>query len=454
MSYIQYEHKSKKMICMLFITILGFIFSIFYLSLLTISRSSLEALTTMNWILLLTILIYMLPKGISSICFIFFVVFSIFHAGLIFANTLNGITDEDTIYQISFWFHSTETTNAIYLINLAFIGFTLAALQFSTSKYTNNNKRQEQQHTQHKRLYHIGGIVLSLSIALFFVVGITTGSLHSYGSYLSVTSTNLIAGILFTYSYVFMGLALVLIAVSHQKIYGYHYFILFLVWSAFAFKLGLRGEVMFPSAVTACILCRKGITINSFIILLCVFIFLVVTGIVKTARVSGDYTGSISFNPLNSIAEMGASLRPVQEAIKWRVNGDPLLMGASYWAPFERQLALFIPGIHRKPALQDSRLLNVVVNKRAGPIGFSPVAEAYLNFGEKGVLIIFFLIGTLLAYFDNLKSKVLIDILIGVSLIPLFIMIRNSFAHVPVQIIISQAFALGCIYFSKIKYRW
>jgi len=452
MSYIQYQNKSKKVVCIIFIIILGFIFSMFYLSLLPISRSNLEIFTTANWLVLSFILAYILPKGISSICFIFFTVFSVFHGGLIFANSINAITDKDTIYQISLWFNSAQTTNAILLVNLAFIGFALSAILFSKNNAITQTAVDV--HHNNKRLYHVGGAVLSGAICLFFLVGMSTGALHSYGSYLSVTSSVPIAGILFTYSYVFMGLSLVLIAVSHQKSYGYHYFILFLLWSVFAFKIGLRGEVMFPSAVTACILFRKGLTINGLALLLFIFSFLVVTGIVKSARVSGDYTGEISFNPFNSIAEMGASLRPVQEVIKWRANGEPLILGGSYWAPFERQLALLIPGLHRKPALQDSRLLNVVVDKKAGPIGFSPVAEAYINFGEKGVLIVFFVIGMILAYFDNLKSKLLTDILIGVSLIPLFIMIRNSFAHVPVQIIISQAFALGCVYISKIKYRW
>lgn len=432
--------------------IIGFVFSIFYLGMLNINRHNLEILTTANWILLVAALAYMLPKGISSISFIFFIAFSIFHAGLIFANTFNGISDEDTLYQISFWFYSQESKSAIYLINLAFIGFSIAAILFS--KDVKNGNAGPTDNIQNKRLYHIGGLTLLFSIALFFLVGISTGALGSYGAYLSATKSTPIAGILFTYCYVFMGLSLVLVSASHQKKYGYLYFIPFILWSFFAFKLGLRGEVMFPSAVVACILCRKGIKVNGLVIFASLFIFFIVTGIVKSARVSGDYSQQISLNPLNSVAEMGASLRPVQEVIKWRVAGDPLLMGASYWAPFERQLALFIPGLNRIPALEDSRLLNVVVDKKAGPIGFSPVAEAYFNFGEKGVLIVFFLLGLLLATLDNLKSKIIIDILIGVSLIPVFIMIRNSFAHVPVQIIISQVFAMGCIYLSRIDYKW
>ena len=154
---------------------------------------------------------------------------------------------------------------------------------------------------------------------------------------------------------------------------------------------------------------------------------------------------------MNAVAEMGSSLRAVQEVVSWRVNGDELMLGASYWAPFERQLALVLPQMERIPSADDERLLNVTVIKRAGPIGFSPVAEAYINFGESGVFAVFLLLGSLLAYLDNQTSKTRYDILLGVSLVPVFIMIRNSFAHVPVQIIIGQFVALTFMFLAKKK---
>ena len=150
---------------------------------------------------------------------------------------------------------------------------------------------------------------------------------------------------------------------------------------------------------------------------------------------------------------MGASLRPVQEVIKWRKNGDKLLMGGSYWAPIERQLAHFVPGLHRKPGVEDRRLLNVVVSERAGPIGFSPVAEAYLNFGERGVLFVFLFLGIVMAHFDSQASRLRYDIIVGASLVPLFIMIRNSFAPVPVQILVGIVLAHIVMYVAITRFR-
>lgn len=404
-------------------------------------RKELELFTTFTWLLVAIIMANSLPKGIWSICYIYFIVFGIFHGGLILVNSVNLITDHDTLYQISFWFYNEQTENAIHMINLAFLGFGLGAMLFSRAVKTESNIIPPDK-SFNRRLYHIGGIILVIMILLFFLVAAATGAIYSYGSYLQVVDSIPLVGIIFTYNYVFISLALVLVAVAYDKEFGYGYFIVFGLWALFAFKLGLRGEVMFPCAVTACMLGKKGRVMNGFLLLALVFVFLISAGIVKNARVSGNYEGGADFNPLNAVAEMGSSLRAVQEVIDWRSKGDELLLGASYWAPIERQLALFVPQLDRLEAEKDDRLLNVKVINVAGPIGFSPVAEAYINFGEKGVLIIFFLFGGFMAKLDNIASSTKADILIGVSLAPLFIMIRNSFAHVPVQIIFGCAFAM------------
>jgi hypothetical protein len=421
-----------------------------YLDVYESPRAELEILTTLNWLLIAVLLSNTLPKGTWSICYIFYVSFGIFHGGLILANSVGGISDEDILYQISFWFNKEETSNAIHLINLAFLGFGLGAIFFS-KPIGKVDKPFLNDIDYDRRLFHFGGVFLVFITLVFFLVGASTGAIYSYGAYLAVVDSIPIVGIIFTYIYMFIGLSIVFIAVTYQKGFGYSYFVLFALWSMFAFKLGLRGEVMFPSAVAACMLGRKGKPINGLLLLLAVCVFLIFAGIVKNARISGDYSAGASFNPMNAVAEMGSSLRAVQEVVSWRVNGEELMLGASYWAPFERQLALVLPQMERIPSADDERLLNVTVIKRAGPIGFSPVAEAYINFGESGVFAVFLLLGSLLAYLDNQTSKTRYDILLGVSLVPVFIMIRNSFAHVPVQIIIGQFVALTFMFLAKKK---
>ncbi|WP_339726311.1 O-antigen polysaccharide polymerase Wzy [uncultured Paraglaciecola sp.] len=410
-------------------------------------RELLEGITALNWIILSVILYVTLPKGMWSICFIFFSVVGVFHIGLVLANAVNGITDEDTLYQISRWFYNLETENAIHVVNLAMIGFALSAILFSKKANDHNSSNGQSQVAYRKRLFHTGGILLGVFVAIFFALTIATGAISSYGAYLAVMNSNPLIAMIFSYLYFFIGVAFVFICVSYSKGFGYLYFGLFAIWALFAFKIGLRGEVMFPSAVAGCMLGRKGAPIKGYILAIGIIVFLIITGIVKNARVSGDYSGDVGINPLNAIAEMGSSLRAVQETIKWRKNDNfELLLGASYWAPFERQFALFIPQLERVNVEDDGRLLNIVVQKKAGPIGFSAIAEAYINFGEKGVIMVFFLLGWAMAKLDSSTSSIRNDILIGVALLPIFVTIRNSFIHVPVQIILGLILASLLMY--------
>ena len=426
------------------------VFSI-YFNVFEAPRGPLEVFTAVNLVAIGAIMAVTLPKGIWSICFIFFMSFSVFHGGLMLASSVDGITDEDIIYQISRWYDTVETDNAIHLFNLGMIGFSLGAVLFS--RVAPIVEEEEVSEVFKKRIYNLGGFLLIFMVVIFFGVGFGTGAISSYGAYLATLDSIPLLGTVFAYIYLFIGLSVVFISVAYRKGFGYLYFIIFAVWAGFAFKLGLRGEVMFPGTVAACMLGRRGAPVNGFTLLIITVSFLILTGIVKNARISGDYSAVDSVNPLNAVAEMGASLRPVQEVIKWRKNGDELLWGGSYWAPIERQLAHFVPGLHRKPGIEDRRLLNVVVSERAGPIGFSPVAEAYLNFGERGVLIVFFFIGALMAYFDSQASRLKYDILVGVSLVPLFIMIRNSFTPVPVQILVGIVLAHMVMYVAKTRFR-
>ncbi|MBU3002438.1 O-antigen polysaccharide polymerase Wzy family protein [Paraglaciecola arctica] len=398
-------------------------------------REKLELLTALNWIVLSFILSVSLPKGIWSISFIFFTALCVFHTGLVLANSVGGITDEDLHYVIRNWFYTRQTNNAIHLVNIALIGYALAVIAFS--KPVSLRETEVGTEDFQKRLFHIGGALLTLFVFIFLAIIFSTGMYQSYFAYLTIMSELPLISMLIFYTYLFIGISLVLVSVTYQSGYSIWYFLVFGIFAVIAFKTGLRGEVMFPTAVAGCMLGKKGVPIKTHTLLILLVVFLIATGIVKNARVSGDYSGQgMSVNPLNAVAEMGGSLRPLQEVILWRENGFELLNGTSYWAPFERQLALFIPQLERVDALEDDRLLNVVVQQRVGPIGFSPIAEAYINFGEAGVFFVFFAIGSLMAFLDSRKSTVKSDIIQGVLLVPLFVMVRNAFTQVPVQIVI------------------
>ena len=404
------------------ISVVGFSLIPFYFEQFEMTRSELELFTLFNWLFISVCLANILPKGIWSISFIFFTAFSIFHGGLVFVSSVDLITDKDILYVIRVWFHLAETKQAIYLVNYTFIIYAITVLLVSKpikqpSPITNL--------TQHKKLFSLAGYLLFAFLGIFFLIAISTGAIFSYSAYLSAVKSSTVISNLFVYLYIFIGLSIVIVASTYQKGFSPLFFIGYGIWAVIAFKLGLRGEVLFPTAVATAILARKGPPIKTYKLVVITLILLMATVVVKNARLSGDYSEIDNLNPLNAIAEMGSSIRTIQETIKWRSEGFERLYGASYWAPFERQIALFLP-IERPPAEKDYRLLNRVVLDKVGPIGFSPVAEAYINFGEKGTILVGIVLGLIFAILDRIPSSLTNDIFIGVSIIPLLSLIHIS----------------------------
>ena len=135
----------------------------------------------------------------------------------------------------------------------------------------------------------------------------------------------------------------------------------------------------------------------------------------------------------DALVEMGQSLRPVEQVVRWHAEGEPYQHGASYWAPFERAGARVLPGVKPMAADNDLRLMNVLVLDRIGAIGFSPVAEAYRNFGPVGVVIVLGLLGMALGAIDMIRDRRRAVLAIATLYPPLLINIRNSFVSVPAQ---------------------
>jgi hypothetical protein len=136
---------------------------------------------------------------------------------------------------------------------------------------------------------------------------------------------------------------------------------------------------------------------------------------------------------LSALTEMGGSLHPVEKVVRWHAEGEPYGQGASYLAPFERGAARLLPGLRTAKADDDLRLMNVLVLDRIGAIGFSPVAEAYRNFGPIGVVVVIGLIGVIIGSIDTVSDPRTAILLIAAVYVPLLINVRNSFVSVPAQ---------------------
>ena len=79
-------------------------------------------------------------------------------------------------------------------------------------------------------------------------------------------------------------------------------------------------------------------------------------------------------------------------------------------------------------------ITSVLVTDRVGAIGFSPVAEAYRNFGAEGVVIVLGLFGVALAAIDAIREPRFAVFALAIVYVPMLMNIRNTFIFVPAHL--------------------
>lgn len=201
------------------------------------------------------------------------------------------------------------------------------------------------------------------------------------------------------------------------------------IWALLAFPIGLRGEVAFPGLVAFGILASQGgVRVSIARIIAIAVLFFALSSAIAVTRVStsnASFLGSVSV--ANGLAELGGSIRPSYEVVRWLDGGDLLRMGETYYAPFERFFLGIFPLWDRLPAYEDFRLMNVLIAERAGPYGFSISAEAFYNFGHVGAVVVGILTGLVMRRFGRVAMDRRLPILMTVIGFALFFHIRQSF---------------------------
>ena len=211
----------------------------------------------------------------------------------------------------------------------------------------------------------------------------------------------------------------------------------FAVFSLVALPLGLRSEVMFRGIAALVAAARTGRGLSSKRAVVLGVALLAVIPIVREVRntgLSGLTTAVMAPRFDEALAEMGGSLNPVEKVVRWHAEGEAFAAGGSYWAPIERAAARLLPGLSVSAADDDMRITSVLVTDRVGAIGFSPVAEAYRNFGTAGVVIVLALFGAALAAIDSAREVRLAVIALAIVYIPMLMNIRNTFIFVPAHL--------------------
>ena len=381
-------------------------------------------------------------------------VFIVFHFGLAFAYAVgHDIVAAYQEYRHFDWFFSHETKTALVLSSQATMAFAVGVCLSSVLRdFRKKHKKTDVKHeslstsnTNHD--YNMLGFLLTaVSVFTWFLIIVKYDGLVTivspYSEFLDTTKE-----LPLKFTYFGIGLGLTLVSVGQGTVLRKWCFSIFGIWALISFPLGLRGEVLFPLVGAVVVASLKAPVIKLRWLAVFILVILSVISVAKVVRQSG-LSGELttisisSTNPLNALAELGGSLRPVTETVRWITQGESPIYGTSYWAPFERGFQRIVPLWDRIPSREDHRLLNMLVQYRVSPIGYSPVAEAYYNFKQLGPIIFFGLLGMMLGWIDQYKGSIANQLTGAVIIVPLLINIRNAFTQVPGQLVSGAAIVI------------
>jgi hypothetical protein len=377
--------------------------------------------------------------GIWSAAGVYAAVFGCFHFGLIVLLACGYTSAADLSAYNESWVLSSFAADAAVLALAGSLAFAAGAC-FVYAQRTQtwlSDRRCARAATVHS--HGVAGSVLvfgSLAAwcAIVVATGGVTGFFSSYSEYLDSTSE---FGPALAVIWPVLGCGVVLSVTGRS---GWHRNAALLAFGGFALvalSLGLRSEVMFPGIVVLVALARCGKAVTPVKAGAFALALLVLIPVVRDLRDSGlTRLADAEFTApgLDALAEMGGSLHPVEKVVRWHAEGEPFENGATYWAPFERAAAKLLPGFRNRAAAEDDlRIMNVLVLDRIGAIGFSPVAEAYRNFGPIGVVVVLGLLGMMLGAIDTIRDPGRAVLVIATVFVPLLINVRNSFVSVPAQ---------------------
>jgi oligosaccharide repeat unit polymerase len=214
-------------------------------------------------------------------------------------------------------------------------------------------------------------------------------------------------------------------------------------WVLMLFYLGFRGPALIAGVVVYTVAQRKRVNFPKWLPWATAAVLLIAIPIMRIAREEPLDERSLNvslngFNVLDGPAEMGASIRPLIE-ITGLVGPKNYRYGKTYLSALKGivpnlTLRWESPATESIDDLPPSHWLIAVVDpwtyRNNGGMGFSAVAEPYMNFGIAGVIGYFFLVGYLLVRLDRVSIQSSYALACWALLLgPLLWTTRNDFAN-------------------------
>lgn len=189
------------------------------------------------------------------------------------------------------------------------------------------------------------------------------------------------------------------------------------LWILGILLLGFRGYALVPAATTAAVLHKRGLRPPRWSYVAGGLALLMLVPAIKTARDGrladrGLEDFLLPEHPFAALEEVGGSLRPLVHTLTLMENED-LRWGKTYAQAISMVVpnvssewagAQYVPVEDLPPSHWVTRLASPWHYQNYGGLGFSAVAEPYMNFGPLGVGVIFFALAAALIWADRLDA--------------------------------------------------
>ena len=363
------------------------------------------------WALCLAVSLWALRLHPLSPAMVYLYVFGVFHLGLAVPWSM-----ELDVGRVPAWLMHSGLEPALSLVILALMAY-LAGTSLAVWKWPLRKQAAPVNVRYHNAVIShcglaifLGGLVMFLwgmrSLGFDRLLGATYFETYKltnwYDPRFFVTSLNVAP----------IGLYLMAAAAPWRRIFPV--LVIVAIWSSVIFWLGFRGFGLIPVITVLAVIHKRGFRLPNLVYIAAVAVMLFVIPMITVLRDARLGERSISeeagaWRPLAAVTEMGASLRPLVHTVQY-METERFRWGRTYW----RGLLAVFPNVSRDWAGGSYLPLEELppshwVTKQAAPwsythfggLGFSAVAEPYMNFGTAGVVLYFVALPALLVWADR-----------------------------------------------------
>jgi hypothetical protein len=356
------------------------------------------------WIACLAMLARALPSGLLSPASLYLLLLGLFHLGLVapLATGLVHLVDPPA------WLSSRRVPTAIGLFSTAAAAFTLGVRSQGTARGAAAAALAPQ-----RELFRVGAAVAALGATLLWIGVVQLGIMSAgYSTYFERALSRDVRLFGFGLMLFPIGLLVAAVGATPRQMWALGAMVTAVLGPLFL--VGFRGPTILQVAALLAVWARKDRAVARKLSLAVVVAAIV---LVPAVRVTRDVGGSVadglsSADPVSALLETGGSIYPlVVTAERIEDAGEEPWLGRSYAMAAER----IVPNVATRYSAPGQRMLtpsawvtmhaDTWLYDHGGGIGFSGVAEPYLNFGLAGVVVFFLLLGVAMQRWDGWLAR-------------------------------------------------